>query len=209
MKGNRGRTPIFPKIGIFLLIVLLAACAQQPVRRAPDADLLKAQADREAALATHPDWSLSGRIAISDGKDGGSGRIDWSQHGADFDIRLSAPVTRQSWRMVRENGHVRLEGLEGGTREGDDAQQMLYQTLGWVVPIDALAAWARGARAGTDAHLQLAADGMPSLLTENGWSVEYRAWDAGGATPLPTKVFASQGDDHVRLSVDNWDTKQP
>ncbi len=192
------------------LVLALAACAQAPVRRNADASLLAAQARREAALAAIPDWSLSGRIAISDGHDGGSGRIDWSQHGNDFDIRLSAPVTRQSWRMVRTDGHVRLEGLEGGTREGDDAQALLWQTLGWVVPVDALAAWVRGARAKPDdASLQFSADGAPSLLVEQGWTVDYRAWDATEPLRLPQKVFARRGDDRVRLSVEHWNTPAP
>jgi outer membrane lipoprotein LolB len=192
---------------LVLALLLLVACAEQPLRRAADAGLLKQQADREAVLVAQPDWTLSGRIAISDGKDGGSGRIDWIQHGKDFDIRLSAPVTRQSWRMVREDGHVRLEGLEGGTREGDNAQELLRQTLGWVVPIDALAAWARGARASTAANLQFGVDGLPSVLDEDTWSVEYKAWDETHSPPLPKKVFAAQGDDRVRLSVDSWDGK--
>ncbi len=193
---------------LFLLFVLaLAACVPPPVRRAPDAALLQAQAAREATLTTHPDWSLSGRIAISNSKDGGSGRIDWKQHGQDFDIRLSAPVTRQSWRLVREGEHVRLEGLEGGTLEGTDAQALLYQALGWMVPVDSLAAWARGARASNNAaQLQFGADGLPSLLTEDDWSVDYRAWDTGSDPPRPKKVFASQGDSKVRLSVDSWGT---
>jgi outer membrane lipoprotein LolB len=196
----------------FLLLLLLlvqgmalVACVSPPVRRAPDAALLQAQATREAALAAHPDWALSGRIAISDGKDGGSGRIEWKQHGSDFDIRLSAPITRQSWRLVREGSRVRLEGLEGGTLEGTDAQALLYQALGWLVPVDALSAWARGARSGSDAQLQFGADGLPSLLTEDDWSVDYRAWDAGSNPPRPKKVFAAQGESRVRLSVDRWD----
>lgn len=190
--------------------LVLAACAPVPVRRAADASLLQAQAQREAALAAQPDWSLSGRIAISDGKDGGSGRIDWSQHGRDFDIRLSAPVTRQSWRMVRADGHVRLEGLEGGTREGDDAQALLQQTLGWVVPVDALAAWVRGARATPDdARMQFAADGSPAQVIEQGWTVDYPAWDATTPVPLPHKVFARDGTDRVRLVVDRWNPPAP
>ena len=193
---------------LILVLLALAGCVPPPVRRAPDAALLRAQAEREAALAAHPDWSLSGRIAISDGKDGGSGRIDWKQHGSDFDIRLSAPVTRQSWRLVREGANVRLEGLEGGTIEGTDAEAVLYQALGWLVPVDALAAWARGARADASAaKLQFGVDGLPSLLTENDWSVDYRAWDAQMNPPRPKKVFASQGDARVRLSVDSWDAQ--
>lgn len=193
---------------LMLIVLMLAACVPPPVRRAADPALLQAQAAREAVLAARPDWSLSGRIAISDGKDGGSGRIDWKQHGSDFDIRLSAPVTRQSWRLVREGASVRLEGLEGGTLEGTDAQALLYQALGWLVPVDALAAWARGARQNSDsAQLQFGADGLPALLSEDAWSVEYRAWDAGADPPRPKKVFASQGDSRVRLSVDSWDAQ--
>ena len=193
---------------LMLVVLMLAACVSPPVRRAADPALLQAQAAREAVLAARPDWSLSGRIAISDGKDGGSGRIDWKQHGTDFDIRLSAPVTRQSWRLVREGASVRLEGLEGGTIEGADAQALLYQALGWLVPVDALAAWARGARQNSDsAQLQFGADGLPALLSEDDWAVEYRAWDAGADPPRPKKVFASQGDSRVRLSVDSWDAQ--
>ena len=208
--GKSATSGLFRLCGAAVSALVLAACAQAPVRREADDGLLKAQAAREAALAAQPDWSLSGRIAISDGHDGGSGRIDWSQHGSDFDIRLSAPVTRQSWRMVRKDGHVRLEGLEGGTREGDDAQALLQQTLGWIVPVDALASWVRGARAHpATARMQFAQDGSPALLSEQGWSVEYRAWDASGALPLPQKVFATSGDDRVRLSVDRWNPPPP
>ncbi|MBS0213426.1 MAG: outer membrane lipoprotein LolB [Proteobacteria bacterium] len=191
-------------------MLLLAACAQAPIRRDADTALLAAQTQREEALAAQPDWSLTGRIAISDGKDGGSGRIDWSQHGDDFDIRLSAPVTRQSWRMLREHGHVLLEGLEGGTREGDDAQALLQQALGWVVPVDALAAWVRGARANPgDARMQFDADGKPALLSEQDWTVEYRAWEPTGNPPLPQKVFANRGQDRVRLAIEHWNPPPP
>ena len=186
--------------------LVLGACAPAPVRHQADPALLQAQAAREAALAAQPDWSLSGRIAISRGKNGGSGRIDWTQHGRDFDIRLSAPVTRQSWRMVREGDHVRLEGLDGGTREGDDAQELLRTSLGWIVPVDALAAWVRGARATPAADLAFGDDGLPSLLGEQGWTVEYRAWDRTSAAPRPSKLFAQQDDAKVRLSVDRWES---
>lgn len=186
-------------------IAALSGCVQQPVRRPPDQALLVAQAAREHALAASPDWSLSGRIAISKGRDGGSGRIEWAEHGSDFDIRLSAPITRQSWRMVRANGHVTLEGLDGGTREGSDPQDLLYQALGWVIPVDALASWARGSRANVDDSLEFGSDGLPSALTEGDWSVEYRAWDTASDPPRPKKIFATQGDAKVRLSIDSWD----
>jgi len=85
---------------------------------------------------------------------------------------------------------------------------LLYQALGWLVPVDALSAWARGARVSSNAaQLQFGVDGLPSLLTEDDWSVDYRAWDTVSDPPRPKKVFASQGDAKVRLSVDSWDAQ--
>lgn len=187
---------------LVLVALLLAACAPAPVRRGPDAALLAAQSAREAAIARQPAWSLAGRIAVSDGRDGGSGRIEWRQRGADFDIRLSAPVSRQSWRLRRSAGVARLEGLEGGPREGADPQALLYEATGWLIPVDALAAWARGARADGPAELTFAADGRPATLDQAGWRVDYRAWDPQGR---PQKVFAERGQARVRLLVERWD----
>lgn len=194
---------------VAVLALTLAACAPAPLRRAPDAALLAAQSAREAALAEAPVWSLSGRIAVSDGRDGGSGRIEWSQAGDDLDIRLSAPVSRQSWRLVRQGGRVRLEGLDGGPREGDDPQRLLWEATGWLIPVDALAAWVRGARAPGAATLAFGAEGLPALLEQRDWRVEYRAWDQAAAPPRPLRVFASRGEARVRLQIDRWGWPAP
>lgn len=189
---------------LLVALLLLGACARTPIRRNADTGMLAQQAARETLLLASPDWSLSGRIAVSDGHDGGSGRIDWIQHGLDFDIRLSAPITRQSWRLSKQGSLVRLEGLDGGPREGTDAQTLLQQAVGWVVPVDALSSWVRGARGPSPAVLQFDAVGLPSLLDQGGWAVDYRAWTTDVQPPLPKKIFAAQGASHVRLQVDRW-----
>lgn len=183
------------------LLLVLAACAPMPARQVPDAALLAAQAGREAALAAEPAWSVSGRIAVSAGRDGGSGRIDWNQDGADFDIRLSAPVSRQSWRLLRAAGQTRLEGLPDGPREARDAEALLWRETGWRIPIDALAAWVRGARAAGPARIEFRPDGLPASLTQSGWQVEYRDFDPEGR---PRRIFARTKDASVRLVIDGW-----
>ena len=62
---------------------LLSACAAGPVREVlpPIAGSPEAhQVQRETGLAAQASWSLQGRIALSNGRDGGSGRIEWSQN---------------------------------------------------------------------------------------------------------------------------------
>ena len=187
-----------------LALLALAACAPVPPRPAAVADEAAQQA-REAALATQPDWGFRGRVAISQGEQGGNAGIRWRQRGADFDIELSAPITRQSWRLASRGGQVTLAGLEGGEQRGTDAESLLLEATGWRIPVAAMAAWARGARGqGSSAEFSSDPQGRPATLLQDGWSVEYRGWFPG-QPPLPQKVFARQGEAGVRLVVEAWE----
>lgn len=193
--------------GLLLLALAasLMACAPVAVRTGgSQADLLAAQSAREAGLAEQVDWRMAGRLAVSAGGEGGSGRIEWRQRGADFDIRLSAPVTGRSWTLVQQGGDVVLDGLEGGPRRGADAEALLQDATGWRVPVSALAAWARGARAAGPARIEFGPDGLPALIAQQGWTVEYREWD-GGEPARPRRVFARlDAQTSVRLVVESW-----
>ena len=196
--------------------LLLTACVAQPVRQAlPPGQSAAAEASqlaREGALRQQPAWSLQGRIAVSNGRNGGSGRIDWIQHDRRFDVSVSAPVTRQSWRLVGDAASARLEGLDGGTREGPDAELLLRDATGWEVPLAALADWVRGIRA-QDAGTASATydlDGRLLRLEQGGWSIDYH-WPVPGpesaertAPLLPTRLDARRGEASVRLIVDQW-----
>lgn len=184
-------------------LVLLAGCAATPPRPAPVVDA-NAQAAREATLAARPDWGFRGRVALSQDGNGGNAGIRWRQRGADYEIELSAPITRQSWRLVSKGGVVALEGLDGGRREGRDAEAMLLEATGWRIPVLAMAAWARGARGAGAADLVPDAQGRPASLQQDGWLVEYRGWFES-APPLPKRLFARQGGASVRLVVEAWD----
>lgn len=191
------------RLSLGLLALLLAACAPVPVRTSGDADLLAAQSAREALLRDEGSWRLTGRLAVSAGGEGGSGRLDWRQQAGGYEIQLAAPVTRKSWRLVSRDGRVRLEGLEGGTREGDDAEAMLAEATGWDIPVAALADWARGARAPGPARIEFGPGGLPALIVQQGWTVEYREW-LPGESPRPRKVFAERDGATVRLVVESW-----
>lgn len=201
----------------------LAGCTSIGAQKTPVPDVAysvspaaqRAEAARVQALRAVPDWGFQGRVAVSRGKEGGSGRIEWSQQGSQYQVQLSAPVTRQSWRLVGDaaSGAGRLEGLQGGTREGADAQQLLLEATGWDVPVAQLPDWSRGlvlASAG-EAGVQRDAEGRPRRLQQAGWDVQYLEWTpAGPDEPMrPRRVEASRGDAKVRLVIDQWDPIVP
>lgn len=193
-----------------MLALILAGCVSQPTR-APqvpvDAANARAQDERRAALT---DWSLSGRIAVSNGKQGGSGRIDWQQTGDRYTVSLGAPVTRQSWRLSGDAGGGRLEGIEGGPREAADVEAMLRETTGWNIPVRAMADWVRGVGADAgrfgEARVVYGEGDRPVRLTQAGWTIDYTQWqpDVASGPVLPARLTATQGEAKVRLIVDQW-----
>jgi len=185
--------------------LLLAACAPVLVRKPADEAALAAQAARERQLAGVDQWTLEGHLAVSDGHDGGSGSLRWTQDGDRYDFELRAPITGKSFRLSGGPGGALLEGIEGGPLRGPDAEALMRKALGWEVPLDDLRAWVLGLRAaGSPAELHFGEQQLPSLLAQDGWAVDYRAWDVAHQPPLPQKVFASRPPYKVKLSIDSF-----
>lgn len=203
--------------------VALAACTSVGSQKTPVPDVAytvspaaeRAEAARVQALRSQPDWSFQGRVAVSKGKNGGSGRIDWEQQGSAYQVQLSAPVTRQSWRLQGDalQGSGRLEGLDGGPREGADAQAVLLEATGWDIPVNQLPDWTRGLvlEGSGEAALQRDAEGRPRQLRQAGWQVDYLDWYPAqdGRESLPRRIEASKADAKVRLVVDQWGAADP
>ena len=196
--------------------LVLAACAGRPVREAPPVvagAALATQEAREAALRADADWSLAGRVALANGRRGGSGRLEWRQAGDRYSVSLSAPITRQSWRLGAGPDGATLEGLEGGPRHGPDPAALLLDSTGWQIPLEALPAWLRGARAAGlgPATLAFGADGRLATMAQAGWTITYSDWrlpvDQAPGVALPHRLEAVRGEARVRLVVDAWDPR--
>lgn len=190
-----------------LLPLLLAGCAGvPPVRVVGDAGMLKAQAQRERQLAAANHWTLQGRLGVSNGKDGGSGSFIWTQDGERYDFELRGPaISGANFRLSGGPDGALLEGLKSGPLRGPDAESLMHRALGWSMPLHDLRAWVLGLRADSGpAELQFGQDRLPALLQQDGWTVEYREWDASRQPPLPKKVYADKPPFKVKLSIESW-----
>ncbi|KGQ19523.1 Outer membrane lipoprotein LolB [Lysobacter dokdonensis DS-58] len=194
---------------VAMIAIALSACASTRSNVPAMATVEQPQAyqsTREAQLATLREWSMSGRIAVSNGKDGGSGRIEWIQNDPLFEVVMSAPVTRQSWRLLSDGREVVVEGLEGGRRTGSDARAMLLEATRWDIPVEALAGWVRGIP-GAGAEVRFGVDGRLAGLTQDGWTVSYTDWapsPSDATLAMPARLEATKGEARVRLAIDEW-----
>ena len=178
-------------------VLLLTACASAPRRDV---------AGWQAPGATPPDsvtaFRLSGRLAVSDGRDGGSAGFVWTQQGDRFEVELRQPVSQRTWRLHGGPRSAVLEGAEDGPRHGPSAEALLLDVLGWHVPVSALRDWVRGLPHGQGADIERDAEGRAVSIVEDGWQVDYREWLEAGA--WPTRVVARRAPYSVRLSVHDW-----
>lgn len=207
------------------LCVALTACQSLPPASLPanvlmgDAQVHAAtQAQQARIAALHldraacdaPVWAMSGRVALSNGKDGGSGRIEWMQGSGRTQVTLSAPVTRQSWTLTADGNGVSLDGVAGGPLHGDDAGQLLRQSTGWEIPVAALGCWLRGAPANAvvmgKARSVFGTDQRLLRIEQGGWVIDYTNWqlDSVSGVELPARINAEQSTNRVRLVVDRW-----
>lgn len=203
----------------FLLVACVPQTVRAPLPTLSPQELAQAQAQlsaHEAAVRLASSWSLQGRVALSNGRNGGSGSLDWRQQGSGYEVALSAPITRQSWRLSGDASGARLEGLEGGTRTGGDPEQLLREATGWEIPVAALSSWVRGARADEavfgPATTAFGADRRLARIEQAGWVIDYAAWQPqaeAGRAVLPSRLNAQRGEARVRLVVDRWEGAAP
>lgn len=190
------------------LCVALAACVSQPPRPAEPVDPVQAAAN-DALRAGLREWSLAGRIAVSTGNRGGSGRIDWRQQADGYAISLGAPVTRQSWQLSGDDRGARLEGVAGGPREDSDVEQLLFAATGWDIPVRALQDWVRGVPAPPAQYgpeKRVYSGSLPLALEQAGWTIDYLEWHppAPDRPQLPKRIAARRGQASVKLVIDEW-----
>lgn len=182
---------------------LLAACAPRSVRREVAATEAAAQEQAARELGS---FRLQGRVALSDGDQGGSGRLIWEQRNGDLDVRFSAPMTQRTWRLQRDAGGARLIDDQGEVHADADLQRLLDRVWAVGVPVEALAYWLRGSRLPGRGRVSLDEQSRVQQLQQDGWTVDYLRWQSaqGDLPELPAKLYASAGERWVRVVVQRW-----
>jgi len=198
----RARRRTAARAALCVALATLAACqSTQPVKPS-GVDPLAA---RRAALAAQPGWSFQGRAALSNGKDAVTVRLEWVQHGGDYELTLRAPVSGETWRLSVDGKGALLEGGGKPARRGRDAESLLQRESGLHVPVLALADWARGlSHDPAAAEIALDEAGRPELIRESGWQIRIREYDDGVEPARPRALEAERPPHRVRLAIAGW-----
>lgn len=190
---------------LILVLTLLSGCVGAPQR--PFNTEGHSLEERESRLAAYSVWSASGRIAVDDGNEGGSGQFRWRRDADGFELLVRAPLGQGSWRLHQRDGQPAvLEASKlGEPVSGPDPAALIAEQVGWHVPVDPMTWWARALRApGEAAEVSLNREGLPALIAQHDWRVEYNEYVEVGGLIMPRKLTATRDPYKVRVVVATW-----
>ena len=135
----------FPRTPFLLLLALalLSACASQPPQPEPT-DREQRHAERMERLLAWPGWSLTGRLGVNRGDEGGSGRLDWTYRADRSRLDFRGTLGQGAWRLDVTPEFARLELKDGTVREAPRVEDLVFDQTGWEAPVTALSWWVRG-----------------------------------------------------------------
>ncbi|HMM76714.1 MAG TPA: lipoprotein insertase outer membrane protein LolB [Gammaproteobacteria bacterium] len=190
------------------LLAALAGCASAPWRAAP------APAAADARWAAHRDavaglaaFTVTGRVGIQRGSEGGGAKLRWRQQGPDSDLRIMAPLAQGSFRLQGDAGQVVLSAPDGKQYRAASFEALMAAHLGWSFPVEGARYWVRGIPDPRQPVEQLSLDGEGRLsdLAQAGWRISVLEYGAAAGTTLPKRLFLNAGDLKIRLAIDGWE----
>lgn len=189
------------RLWLALMTIVLAACEGVPVREMAGAEWEQ----HRLSISQLDSWVLRGRLAVHYDNEGGQGILYWQQDHDAYELRLMDPLGRQLMLISGDNAHARMLTREAEVFESASAEGLMQNYLGWSVPVNALNQWVRGMpEPGMNVEETRLEHGRLSFLSQEGWLIEYQAYEQVGMVWLPRRLKITTPDLNLKLIVEEW-----
>lgn len=188
-----------------LLVVLLSACSTVPKARVTDPGGELLYGVKHDQLSAVSSWSMTGRLAVSNERDGGSGHFNWKNDAGGSRMDFHGALGRGAWRLVADASGAELELADGSVKRATDIDLLIRDQVGWKIPADNLSWWVRGMVApGAFTERVIDENGNMGNLLQDGWAIEYGSYKDFEGISLPVKMTARQAEWKVKLVIKKW-----
>lgn len=180
----------------WLLLAALSGCATLPP--APP-----------RAQAFFPSFEISGRISVRHENAGFSGNLHWRHVLDEDEFVVLTPFGQGVARITQNSQGASLQLADGQVLHAPDAESLTQQALGFRLPLGGLPRWVQAQAVSSDAVMRHNENGTLGFLNEQGWNIEYSAYQAQGAALLPGKFSMENAELKLRLIIDDWQAPAP
>jgi len=157
------------------------------------------------------EWSVTGRIAINTDREAVNVSVHWEQQGEDYQIRFNAPLASGAAEIKGNADEVTLRTTDHQTYSAVDPESLLYDVMGWRIPVSGLRYWILGRPApgvATDEeperHKDGEWDGKLKRLNQSGWEIRYRTYRRVDGVHLPEHLVLKNEQFDARIRIGTW-----
>ena len=156
-------------------------------------------------LARQEHWQLKARTAITTPEDSVAATLIWKKNGETIDFHLFGTLGATYIRLKQQNGQVSLQLPEDKTYYHQNAEELLYEVLGWRFPFSSLTAWVKGIASGapgekiTRNHV-----GKLTQIHYQDWQIDFSRYRSYGDYQLPKIIKVENPQLKLKLVVKKW-----
>lgn len=193
---------------LFLIIFcgFLSACATMEPATQVAYNHQETWSQREQTLSKIKQWKIKGALGINDSEQAWLSSVYWQQYAQRvFDLKLFGPVGVGTLQVKGDNKQAQLLTSQNQTFSAENADLLLAQQTGWLLPITHLYYWIRG----------IPVPGLPALkefdrynhlthLSQQGWNIQFQRYTAVNGIDLPSKILLQYKQLKIRVIVSQW-----
>ncbi len=144
-------------------------------------------------------WTLDGRLSISNSQDSWNANMDW-QHTADNEqIKLSGPLGQGATVIRLTQDNVTIDKGDGKPQTSNQPQQFINQQLGMFVPVASLRYWVIGLPEPNIDFVE-----TPTGFKQAGWLIDYKQMQTVKTNTVPYKIHITNEQVKLKLIIDDW-----
>ena len=193
------------RVMLLVSLLILSGCASVPGRPPMGAPDENAWQLRRVQLEKLADWELQGRVGIINGKDGGSGSMDWKQCGDFLAFSFRGPFGAGALQVQGDANALWVRSSRGDDFITTDPEQDFSQRLRVPLPVLSMRYWMLGLPDPNASFTKTVdAQGHLVTLTQRGWHVDYQDYATFDHYDLPTRLSIERGSVQIKVAVNEW-----
>ncbi|MFD1384171.1 lipoprotein insertase outer membrane protein LolB [Rhodanobacter aciditrophus] len=183
-----------------LTVSALAGCSMTPTTpKAPTPETVDAIQS----------WQTEGRVGIRTENDAISGNFYWDYGPDQYELNIYGPFGQGATRLQGTPNKVAQLTYDDKTVVGKNAEDLLFDELGWQFPVNQVRYWIRGLPSPKSyANIQYDIDGKtPTQITQDNWTVTYREFTEIDNLKLPQRMQVTRLPYRVNLIITRWNVQ--
>lgn len=189
---------------IFLIALFQVGCAnQKPLQQIKAKSSWQHQVNSNSKINS---WKIRGKMSFKSPSQTGSAFLSWQQSSR-YKINLQAPLSIGSVYIYGDNlGTVTLTASDGTVLTGSSPDNLVYQQLGWKLPVSGLWHWIKGLpdpNKNLD-EIIIAKNNTASKIVQDGWEINYKRYQSINGNNLPSLFTLSREDLVLKVLIKQW-----